>query len=335
MISIDSLCAAMTNYIGASVFKIGTYSNIVGLVIYNLLIFVVSLLIYHFKNLKSNISIPKSLWLAISGIPILSITAILVSFHNDVNKIQAITIIIVFLMINGFIFYLYDALIASYNSKLQAALLAEERECYYNQCLYLKQSEKEINEFRHDIRNQLDMIYQLINNTYADTVLKESISKIEQKINSDTSFSNTGNIALDSILNLKLSQARQHEIKVSSYCSIPNDLQLDATDLMVILGNLLDNAITAAEKVLNKRYINVDISYEKGMMFITIENSYNGELIKNNGRLFTTKKNKEHHGYGLNNVKKVLEDYHGIIDFETTNDVFCVNIALYCKPSRL
>lgn len=334
MISMESLCAVISNYIGASAFKTGTYENIVGLVMCNLMLFVLSLIIYHLKKLKRTVSIPKSLWFAISGIPILSIAAILISLHMDVNQVQAVTIIVVLLIINGFTFYLYDALISSYDAKLQSALLAEEKECYYTQCLFMKHSEKEMNEFRHDVRNQLDMIYEIINNDTSNKVVKEIAETIEKKINNNVAFSNTGNIALDSILNLKLSQAKQKNISVICNSEIPNDLKFDASDLMVILGNLLDNAITAAEKVKNEPYIKVDISYEKGMMFISIDNSYDGNIIKSNGRLFTTKKNRKQHGYGITNIKKVLEEYHGIIDFDTTDTVFCANAALYCKPSE-
>ncbi|MBQ8434821.1 MAG: GHKL domain-containing protein [Oscillospiraceae bacterium] len=58
------------------------------------------------------------------------------------------------------------------------------------------------------------------------------------------------------------------------------------------------------------------------------------KIIEEHGRLFTTKRNKEQHGYGISNVKKILESYHGIIDFNHTKDVFRVDTALYCKPSE-
>ena len=148
-------------------------------------------------------------------------------------------------------------------------------------------------------------------------------------------YSKTGNIELDSILNLKLSQAKQKGIQISCESDIPCDLQLNASDLMVILGNLLDNSITAAEKVKENPFIKVGVSYSKGMLFISIENAYFGKIIEINGHLLTTKNNKEHHGYGLSNVRKVLEAYHGIMEFEHTKNIFRVDAALYCKPSEV
>ncbi len=335
MVSIESACVAATNYLGASAFQTGTYKNIVGLVVCNLIIFAVSLIIHNFKNMKKNILMPKSYWLAIVGIPSISIISILIILHSGkINQLQAIIVICAFLMINGFIFYLYDALVSSYNLKIQSTLLAEEKEYYYNQCQYMQQSEHEMNSFRHDVRNQLDMIYELLKHESKNSI-KECVEKLEKDLVSSSVYSKTGNIALDSILNLKLSQAKQKEIQISCESEVPGDLQLNASDLMVILGNLLDNSITAAEKVKDNPFIKVEVSYSKGMLFISIENAYCGKIIEINGHLLTTKNNKEHHGYGLNNVKKVLESYHGMVEFEHKKNIFRVDAALYCKPSEV
>lgn len=334
MVGIESACVAATNYLGASIFQTGTYKNIVGLVICNLIIFAVSLIIHNLKNIKKNILMPTSYWLAIVGIPAISIITILAILHNSkVNQIQSIIVIIAFLIINGFIFYLYDALISSYNLKIQSTLLEEEKEYYYNQCQYMQQSEHEMNSFRHDVRNQLDMIYELLKHE-SKSCINEYAERLERNLDSRV-YSRTGNIELDSILNLKLSQAKQKGIQISCESDIPGDLQLNASDLMVILGNLLDNSITAAEKVKDNPFIKVGVSYSKGMLFISIENAYFGKIIEINGHLLTTKNNKEHHGYGLSNVRKVLEAYHGMIEFEHTKNIFRIDAALYCKPSEV
>lgn len=335
MVSVESACVAATNYLGAPVFQTGTYKNIAGLVVYNVLIFAVSLIIHNLKNIKKNILMPTSYWLAIVGIPTISIATILAILHNGkVSQVQSIMVIIAFLIINGFIFYLYDALVSSYNLKIQSALLAEEKEYYYNQCQYMQQSEKKINSFRHDVKNQLDMIYELLKYESKSNI-KEYVEKLEKNLGSNSVYSKTGNIALDSILNLKLSQAKQKGIQIICESEIPEDLQLNASDLMVILGNLLDNSITAAEKVKENPFIKIWVSYSKGMLFISIENAYCGKIIEINGHLLTTKNNKEHHGYGLSNVKKVLEAYHGMVEFDHTKNIFRVDAALYCKPSEV
>lgn len=334
MAIIETACTVVTDYIGVSIFHTGTYQNIAGLITVNLFIFMASLIVCHLKNMRKAVPISRSLWIAIAVIPISSIIVILIVLQNDfLEQTQAIVIVVVFLIINSCTFFLYDALVASYNVKLQTALLAEEKECYYNQCQYMLQSEQEFLSFRHDIQNQLDMIYEFLRQESSDKIL-QCTSKIESKLIQNDIFSKTNNITLDSILNLKLTQAKRKGIEIKCSTSVPEDLHLDASDLMVVFGNLLDNAITASEQVKVNPFITVEVSYEKGMLFISIENSFQGKLIETDGQLFTTKKNKEQHGYGIDNVKRILEQYHGMIEFHHTESVFWVEIALYCTPSE-
>ena len=73
--------------------------------------------------------------------------------------------------------------------------------------------------------------------------------KLEKNLWSEDMYSHTIHIALDAILNLKLSQAKQKGILATCNSNISKNLELDASDLMVMLGNLLDNAITVSKNV--------------------------------------------------------------------------------------
>ncbi|MFQ8980382.1 MAG: GHKL domain-containing protein [Waltera sp.] len=78
----------------------------------------------------------------------------------------------------------------------------------------------------------------------------------------------------------------------------------------ILLGNLLENAIEAAERTENK-YLNVSITLQKGILRIRIDNSFVTESTsykeeRDGSRILqTTKKRKELHGIGLKNVKKI------------------------------
>ena len=78
-------------------------------------------------------------------------------------------------------------------------------------------------------------------------------------------------------------------------------------DLCVVLGNMLDNAIEASEKVTD-RWINVSIGLRKNGLVIVVENSFDGIIKKNiHGNIISIKENKEHHGYGLKSIRKTVE----------------------------
>ncbi len=331
MLGVETMCAVCTNYLNISAFQIGTYQNILGLVVSNFLLFMISLFIYHWKNMQNFTALPKSLWISIACIPLLSIFAITVLLQNGrVTQFQSIFIITTLFIVNSCTFYLYDALIATYNAQLKAVLLEEEKECYYNQCKYMEHTERELRAFRHDIKNQLDLFYSLLQSNFSEEA-EACVKKLEEKLDQNESFSETGNLALDSILNLKLTQARGEGITVSCKSNVPKNLLLDFQDLMVILGNLLDNAIDASKKLQNEAFISVVASYDKGMLFLFIQNAYDGRLEENGGQLQTTKAEKDLHGYGLRNVRDVLERYHGMMNFQHENRIFTVEVALYCR----
>lgn len=88
----------------------------------------------------------------------------------------------------------------------------------------------------------------------------------------------TGNSAVDSIINTKQKIAEDKGIIFSSNISLPAEYAVSDMDMVCVLGNLIDNAIEACEKQTSK-YIEVDINEVKKMILIKIVNSYNGEKL--------------------------------------------------------
>ena len=95
----------------------------------------------------------------------------------------------------------------------------------------------------------------------------------------------------------------------------------------MILGNLTENAIEAAEQTKDK-WMSVDIYYEKGMLSMEIKNSFQHELDVEKNKLLSTKEEKGH-GIGLANVRKMVEKYQGFMDVSNTNQIFIVKVMLY------
>ena len=86
----------------------------------------------------------------------------------------------------------------------------------------------------------------------------------EQKID-------TGNIELDAILNNKINEAQDSNIKTETDITIPAGIIKDGYDIAVILGNILDNAIRASLECDEKeRSININIKYNRGIMSILV-----------------------------------------------------------------
>ena len=87
---------------------------------------------------------------------------------------------------------------------------------------------------------------------------------------------------------------------------------LKPTDLSILIGNALDNAIESVEKISDpdKRLIHVSVNRQKGFLRIRVENCYEGDIRFVAG-LPSTRKDARYHGYGMKSIRSVVEKYNG------------------------
>ena len=112
--------------------------------------------------------------------------------------------------------------------------------------------------------------------------------------------------------------------------NIPKDINIHPWDLCTILGNALDNGIEANEKIENenRRNIKVNINSYKDYLLIEISNPALFNPIDEEGKLKTTKKDRENHGFGMKGIKSVVEKYNGILNYEYSKGEFILSIML-------
>ena len=133
---------------------------------------------------------------------------------------------------------------------------------------------------------------------------------------------------VDALLNYKNSIAKKKNVKIRLEQSIPITLPYKSSDICSILGNLLDNAIEAAENSENKE-IDVRIVYAKNKLKITVKNYYTGKIKKDTGGNFiSTKSDTKNHGIGLQSVTRIVEAYGGVMEVLTERSIFQVNILM-------
>lgn len=225
-------------------------------------------------------------------------------------------------------YYIYQKIAENYKQNMQRTILIQENEMYAKQLELLQQSQQNIRLLRHDMKNHIQLVTAYIENGQYEKAL-EYAQKIGERNRQTEEYVKTGNMEIDSILNYKLDHIKsQMDCEFRLYVDMPKECVISDIDLNIILGNLLDNAEEALKKA-SKKYLDLQIKYERKILYISVYNSYNGELkIGNNGVLHTQKK-KKGHGMGINSVEMIVKKYNGLIRRSYDDYNFKTDIVIY------
>ena len=270
------------------------------------------------------------LWLWLISVPVISIVIILLMLNSTGLGERNIEIEIAgILVINLAIFYLYGAVQDYYRQKIEKEEFFNRMEIYANQLDIMKNSYQKIKELRHDMRHHLGELKYLAN-TNEKKQLLAYIEDMELHMINTEEYVSSGNKEIDGTLNYLLQTAKKKLKEVDVSVSIPENLEIHNYLFNVILGNLLENAIAAAVKT-ERKYLKIHIKLKQNVIYIVVENSYNGEVKIKDNKIMTSKKDKKIHGIGLESVKRMVEEMNGMLDIQWKESVFTVNIIFYLE----
>lgn len=225
-------------------------------------------------------------------------------------------------------FWLYDFIVRSLSDVYEKILLKKENQYYESQLKNMEQSTVAWKKLRHDLKNHFIVLKGMLDlgeeeqaKIYLDDFIQNEFGN-KQEVQS-------GNTAIDSILNYKMLEAEQHSVILDLDVQIPEQLAVSSQAMSVILGNAIDNAIEAAEET-EERRVSVIVLYTKGRLLIQISNPYSGELhLGTSGEYLTQKAEKENHGFGLKSIRDVVEKSGGVMNIEAKEGRFILTILLY------
>lgn len=286
---------------------------------------------------KDNVDIPRYYWYwillvySISGINLLVIFNISLILNELNLGIQHLTITISLgsLAIVIITYYIFIKLNSFYKERNSYRIVEIK-----NQMLKKEMEERErmyegVKKLQHDFKNHIICIEKLLEKGQFQ-LANEYVKDLKEEVIETYTWIKTGNDAVDAILNLKKSEGAQKKIEMDMKINIPDNLTIKPLDLCTILGNALDNSIEANEKLKSddKRYIDLKINPYKDYLFIEILNPSSINPIGEDGKLKTTKKDKENHGFGMKSIEAVVEKYKGILHYEYNDGKFILNIML-------
>nr|WP_312577511.1 GHKL domain-containing protein [Sedimentibacter sp.] len=184
---------------------------------------------------------------------------------------------------------------------------------------------EEMRIIKHNLKNSLIII-----DTYNKTNQKEKLQKYIDDLIDETNVFVVPQIDKENIvtsyLNYKVEQAKSNNIKVFIENQLTNEIILDKTDICQVIGNIMDNAIEANEKNIDK-YIKILLYNNDNYIIIKSENPTNERLIKKDNVFLTTKKDAKNHGLGLKSIQKIAEKYDGSLEAEAIDNLFIIKVV--------
>lgn len=181
---------------------------------------------------------------------------------------------------------------------------------------------------RHDLRHHIVTIENLVNDGNIDEV-KQYLYDIGEKYQLDETFIYCSNTTVNGVLLYFAREAEKYDIEYKVNLGIPEDIKIAKTDLSVLFGNLLENAVEACARLRSgKGRINVRGQTTQNTLTFAIDNTYEVIPEKDKKGRFRSMKHSGV-GIGTESVKNIVNRYNGVIEFETRGDFFCVSVMLY------
>ncbi len=243
---------------------------------------------------------------------------------NNISLSNVFCIFIMFL-INISVFYIFNEIIKTYDEIHKNSVAELEKECYKNQLELISESDNRISKIRHDFKNHMIVTKSYIYENKNDLAINY-INTVINNMYSPKRIVNSGNMVIDSIINYKLKEELNIDYQIKA--KVPEKLFISDYHISIILGNLIDNALNALSK-LEDRKLNIVIEYNRGLIYIMCENTFVGLIERDGERILSTNRDKDNHGFGISNIREVVNLYNGDLNIETHNNIFRVDIILY------
>ena len=250
-------------------------------------------------------------WLKFSMIPLLTMASMLHMFFckSAEAKVQTayLFLSVGLIFINILVIELMQGILEKEELLRESALAGQKKEsqiAHYRdmQAVYERQGRK-----MHDYKNQIRTMQVLLKkgDTQAAVALAE---RLTESISVEMSAVSTNHPVADAVLNQKFHAAREQGVSMTFRVGDMGGLRLNEEETVILLSNLLDNAIHECVKVARQgrnAVIHVKLVQEGGKLIFSVRNP-------------VVEKVQVTEGTGLSNVKALADKYGG--DFAVSCD---------------
>ena len=306
---------------------------LMGYMISKIIFFIFIRISIHFNKRKNEFNMGNKTFISILFVPLLCIVLVGI-FELDHparnhNPYYALFFYSIILIINYLMIIQYDDVQKMLDLNNRNRMLEEQKIYYIQQYEQTKKMWDLMSSMRHNMKNEYvsqsillkDKEYEKLENLYHNKIGELEASKVVSK---------SGNRYIDTIVNYKVSVIKEMNADFECKVLVPEVMDIDSDDIIMILGNLLDNVIDAFENErLEKKTGRLSIVYEKSNLYIEVRNTYEGVRKTNRkGEYVTTKKSEEMHGLGIKAVNNVVKKYDGYLEIKEEDKSFIVTVLI-------
>lgn len=262
---------------------------------------------------------------------IFTIIALIVTSGEVENQRQEnvfLSIALCLACMNVFVFYLINDLLSRENKIRENKIFKLEAQNQTDKYRSLYENVSKQRKRTHEYKNQLMCIEALVAAKKYDE-LENYLKNVSGHLNTEVDYIKTNNVIVDAILNSKYKETLEKGIIFIFKINDLSHINVCDEDIVVILSNLLSNAIEACEKCHDKKIIKLKFVEEKDSIIISVKNTFDGKTIMEDGEIQTSKKHdKQEHGIGIKNIIDVISKYQGSYVIRNEGKEFYFSVIL-------
>lgn len=266
------------------------------------------------KKMDYNRLTPKE-WRELVSMPIFTLVALIWMFYTETEDIRIhninLFLSIGLVAVNFIVINLMQNILEK-EERIRVGMLADQSQ---KNLLLAYQDREEIYERQrkkmHDYKNQLSAIQTMLKGNKPEEAL-EFTQKLTESIAVDMSAVNTNHPVVNAVLNQKYRTMQGKHISLILKVDDLREFSMAEEDIIILLSNLLDNAIKASEKVqkkTGKAVVHLKLGFEENKLLLSVRNPVTEKVEIVDNEVQAVK--KENHGIGLLNVREVVEKYGG------------------------
>lgn len=281
------------------------------------------------SNKQKKAPIPNRLALTLLLVPVGSVYIMLVQLLTGISYLLSISVFFFLLLFNLVIFHVYTRLGLYFLNEEENAVHAKQLSMASQNIEEQKKLMEEFYEEKHNLINELTALRGSISgDNHVDAI--RNLDQILNCYHGIGAVSSSGNSTVDAVINAKYATAKEYGIAFRLQICVPEEMPVTPRDLGIVIGNALDNAVTAVrECTAAKKVIHISMGVKKNALVMVMKNPYEHAIIKNReGDFLSTKPEKRRHGYGIRSIRRIAKAYDGDVIIDADNGLFVLTVVL-------